>query len=174
MISSREMVRHLIGAVLLLAALSVLPFVITERYALGEIITFLIWAAVAVQWNVLTGHAGVFSLGQMLFFAIGSYAVAMLAVYFGLSPWASMPVAGLTAAVAALLIGLACLRLAAAYVALLTFAIAYMIYTLIITDSACYITTGGTCTPFFGGTNGFSPVRRSGIPQAAQGQLDHR
>ncbi|MFZ5672560.1 MAG: phenylacetaldoxime dehydratase family protein [Pseudomonadota bacterium] len=156
MTPSTEMNRHLVGAVLLLAALSLLPFLVTERYALGELITFLIWASVAVQWNVLTGHAGVFSLGQMLFFAIGSYCVAMLAVYFGLSPWISMPVAGLAAAIAALLIGLACLRLAAAYVALLTFAIAYMAYTLIITDSACYITTGGTCTPFFGGTNGFS------------------
>lgn len=169
MISSSEMRRHILGAMVLLAAMSVLPFIITERYALGEIITFLIWAAVAVQWNVLTGHAGVFSLGQMLFFAIGSYAVAMLAVYFGLSPWASMPVAGLAAAVAALLIGLACLRLAAAYVALLTFAIAYMVYTLIITDSACYITTGGTCTPFFGGTNGFSQFVDLGFRKLLKG-----
>lgn len=169
MISSSEMGRHLQGAALLVVAMSALPFIVTERYALGEIITFLIWAAVAVQWNVLTGHAGVFSLGQMLFFAIGSYSVAMLAVYFGLSPWVSMPVAGLAAAVAALLIGLACLRLAAAYVALLTFAIAYMVYTLIITDSACFITTGGTCTPFFGGTNGFSQFIDLGFRKLLKG-----
>lgn len=169
MISSGEMGWHLLGAVLLLVAMSALPFIITERYALGEIITFLIWASVAVQWNVLTGHAGVFSLGQMLFFAIGSYCVAMLAVYFGMSPWLSMPVAGLAAAIAALLIGLACLRLAAAYVALLTFAIAYMVYTLIITDSACYITTGGTCTPFFGGTNGFSQFLDLGFRKLLKG-----
>ncbi|MBK1870592.1 phenylacetaldoxime dehydratase family protein [Aestuariivirga sp. YIM B02566] len=169
MMPAQEMSRHLLGAVLLLAALSALPFLVTERYALGEFITFLIWASVAVQWNVLTGHAGVFSLGQMLFFAIGSYCVAMFAVYFGLPPWASMPVAGLAAGVAALLIGLACLRLAAAYVALLTFAIAYMVYTLIITDSACYITTGGTCTPFFGGTNGFSQFVDLGFRKLLKG-----
>jgi branched-chain amino acid transport system permease protein len=169
MMPAHDMSRHLLGAVLLLAALSVLPFLVTERYALGELITFLIWASVAVQWNVLTGHAGVFSLGQMLFFAIGSYCVAMFAVYFGLPPWASMPVAGLAAGVAALLIGLACLRLAAAYVALLTFAITYMVYTLIITDSACYITTGGTCTPFFGGTNGFSQFADLGFRKLLKG-----
>lgn len=169
MMQAQEMSRHLLGAVLLLAALSALPFLVTERYALGEFITFLIWASVAVQWNVLTGHAGVFSLGQMLFFAIGSYCVAMFAVHFGLPPWASMPVAGLAAGVAALLIGLACLRLAAAYVALLTFAIAYMVYTLIITDSACYITTGGTCTPFFGGTNGFSQFVDLGFRKLLKG-----
>lgn len=169
MMRSHEMGRHLLGAVLLLTALSALPLLVTERYALGEFITFLIWASVAVQWNVLTGHAGVFSLGQMLFFAIGSYCVAMFAVYFGLSPWMSMPIAGLAAALAALLIGLACLRLAAAYVALLTFAIAYMAYTLIITDSACYITTGGTCTPFFGGTNGFSQFIDLGFRRLLKG-----
>lgn len=169
MMPASEMGRHLLGSVLLLAAMSALPFIVTERYALGEIITFLIWASVAVQWNVLTGHAGVFSLGQMLFFAIGSYSVAMLAVYFGLSPWLSMPLAGLAAAIAALLIGLACLRLAAAYVALLTFAIAYMVYTLIITDSACYITTSGTCTPFFGGTNGFSQFVDLGFRKLLKG-----
>lgn len=169
MIFSDEMGRHLVGALLLLAAMSALPFIVTERYALGEIITFLIWASVAVQWNVLTGHAGVFSLGQMLFFAIGSYCVAMLAAYLGLSPWLSMPVAGLAAAIAALLIGFACLRLAAAYVALLTFAIAYMVYTLIITDSACYVTTGGTCIPFFGGTNGFSQFLDFGFRKLLKG-----
>lgn len=169
MMPAHEMSRHLLGAVLLFAALSALPFLVTERYALGELITFLIWASVAVQWNVLTGHAGVFSLGQMLFFAIGSYCVAMFAVYFGLPPWASMPVAGLAAGVAALLIGLACLRLAAAYVALLTFAIAYMAYTLIISNSACYITTGGICIPFFGGTNGFSQFIDLGFRKLLKG-----
>lgn len=169
MMPSNEMGRHLAGAALLFAAMSILPFVVTERYALGQIIIFLVWASVAVQWNVLTGHAGVFSLGQMLFFAIGSYSVAMFAVYLGLSPWVSMPLAGLAAAVAALLIGLACLRLAAAYVALLTFAIAYMVYTLIITDSACTIAASGTCTPIFGGTNGFSQFLDLGFRKLLKG-----
>jgi len=67
-------------------------------YILGEVITFMLWASVAVQWNVLMGHAGVFSLGQMLFFACGSYTVAMLGSYLGVSPWLSIPLGAVVAA----------------------------------------------------------------------------
>lgn len=151
-----ELQKHLLGAAALFAIVAVIPLFMKERYVLGQIITLLIWASVAIQWNVLMGHAGVFSLGQMLFFAIGSYSVAMLASYLSISPWITLLFAGLLAGGAALVIGLACLRLGTAYVALLTFAIAYMAYTLIITQSDCYLTAGGNCQPFFGGTNGFS------------------
>jgi branched-chain amino acid transport system permease protein len=148
--------KHLLGVVALAIVMGVLPFVITEKYLVGQIIVFMLWASVTTQWNVLTGHAGVFSLGQMLFFAVGAYAVGMLGAYFDLSPWLSMPVGAFVAAVAAFIIGLACLRLEAAYVALLTFAIVFMVQTLIVTDSACFSTAGGLCQPLFGGGNGFS------------------
>lgn len=144
-----------IGCVLV-AALAFLPALITERYLLGEVIIFMIWAAVAMHWNVLTGYAGVFSLGQMLFFAIGAYSVAMLGHYYDVTPWLGMPIAASMAAVAALLIGMACLRLSTAYVALLTLAVAYMVYTLIITESGCISNEGGRCQRLFGGTTGFS------------------
>jgi ABC-type branched-subunit amino acid transport system permease subunit len=151
-----ELQRHLYGAVIFFLVVGQLPLVIHERYLLGEIIVFMLWASVAVQWNVLMGHAGVFSLGQMLFFAFGAYAVAMMANYFGLSPWLGMPLGGLAAAFAALLIGLACLRLATAYVALLTFAMSYMAYSLILTDTECFRTAAGGCQPLFGGAIGIS------------------
>jgi len=147
--------KHLIGAVIFLLFLAVLPFVINQRYLIGEIIVFMLWVSVAIQWNVLMGHAGVFSLGQMLFFAIGAYAVGMLGTYLDLSPWYGLPVGAIAASLAALIIGLACLRLEKAYVALLTFAIMFMVHRLIITDAECVITTGGGCTPMFGGGNGF-------------------
>jgi branched-chain amino acid transport system permease protein len=116
----------------------------------------MIWASVAVQWNVLLGHAGVFSLGQMLFFAIGVYSVAMLGWYQSISPWISMPFGAVIASISAAIIGLACLRLEKAYVALLTFAIAFMVGTLIATDSECFTSDNGYCVPLFGGGNGFS------------------
>ena len=164
-----ELQKHLLGALLLFATVAVLPLFIHERYILGELITLMLWASVAVQWNVLMGHAGVFSLAQMLLFAIGSYTVAMLATYLGISPWFSIPLGACLAAAAALVIGIACLRLATAYVALLTFAIAYMIYTLIITQSDCYSTTGGGCNPFFGGTNGFAQFEDLGFRRWLKG-----
>lgn len=162
--------KHLVGVVLLLAFMAFLPTVITQRYFLGEIIVFMIWASVAVQWNVLMGHAGVFSLGQMLIFAVGAYSAAMLMTYLDLSPWMAMPIAAIVAAVAALVIGLACLRLGPAYVALLTFAISYMVYVLIITDSECFTNTAGGCQRFFGGTTGFSRLEDLGFRKLLRGQ----
>jgi ABC-type branched-subunit amino acid transport system permease subunit len=151
-----ELQKNLLCALLFFVLMATLPLVITQRYLLGEVITFMLWTSVALQWNVLMGHAGVFSLGQMVFFVCGSYTVAMLGTYLGVSPWLSIPLGAIVAAVAALVIGIACLRLAPAYVALLTFAIGYMIYTLINSESECYITTGGNCLTFWGGSNGFA------------------
>jgi branched-chain amino acid transport system permease protein len=151
-----ELQKHLLGTLLLFVLMATLPLMITQRYLLGEVITFMLWTSVAVQWNVLMGHAGVFSLGQMLFLACGSYTVAMLGTYLGVSPWLSIPLGAVVAAVAALAIGVACLRLAPAYVALLTFAIGFMILTLISSESECYRTIGGNCLTFWGGTIGFN------------------
>lgn len=160
---------NLTGALLLVAILASVPAVIGERYLLNEIVVFLLWASVAVQWNVLTGHAGVFSLAQMLLFAIGAYGVAMSTTYLGLSPWLAMPLGAVSAALAAVLIGLACLRLAAAYVALLTFSISYMVYVLIITETECFTTIGGGCQRFFGGTSGFSRIEDLGFRELLRG-----
>lgn len=160
---------NLLGALGLIAAMALVPAVIGERYLLGEVIVFMLWASVAVQWNVLTGHAGVFSLGQMLLFAIGAYGVAMSTTYLGLSPWLAMPLRATASALAAMLIGLACLRLATAYVALLTFAIAHMVYVLIISETSCFTTIGGGCQRFFGGTSGFSRIEDLGFRQMLRG-----
>lgn len=149
--------------------MSVPPFLVSQRYLLGELIVFMLWASVAIQWNVLMGHAGVFSLGQMLFFAVGAYTVGMSGAYLDLSPWLSMPLGGIIAAAAALAIGAACLRLATAYVALLTFAIVYMVHTLIITDAGCFTLSGGICQPLFGGGNGFSSIPDFGFRQLLKG-----
>ena len=161
--------KHLVGAAIFVALMATVPFVVSERYILGEVIVFMLWASVATQWNVLTGHAGVFSLGQMLFFAIGSYTVGIAASYLGLSPWIAMPAGAVLAAVAAFFIGLACLRLGSAYVALLTFAIVFMVSTLIITDSECFTYVNGICQPLFGGGNGFSGFEDFGFRKLLKG-----
>lgn len=165
-----DLKKHLIALLVILAFIAFLPMVITQRYFLGEIILFMIWASVATQWNVLLGHAGVFSLGQMLFFAIGAYAVAMMGYYLDASPWMSLPIGASAAAVAALFIGLACLRLGSAYVALLTFAIVFMVGTLVMTETNCFTTVGQTCQPLFGGGNGFSGFDDLGFRKLLKGK----
>ncbi|MEZ5715536.1 MAG: branched-chain amino acid ABC transporter permease [Paracoccaceae bacterium] len=144
-----------IGVIFLAAAITA-PFVIESRYVIGQLILGLVWASVAVQWNLLFGYAGVFSLAQMALFAIGGYGTAMLAHYLGWNIWSSIGAGAVIAAAFSMLIGLACLRLQGVYVALLTYAIASVIYLLIMSDTACFRMEGTTCRQFTGGATGFA------------------
>ncbi len=148
--------RHLLIGLAVIAVFAALPLVISERYLLGEVIIFFIWAMVAMNWNVLMGHAGVFSLAQMLFVAVGAYGMAMGVTFVGLSVWAAIPLAALASALLAIVVGMACLRLTGAYVALLTYAIAEMVHVLIITDTECFTLIRNNCQQLFGGSTGFS------------------
>ncbi|WP_138935382.1 branched-chain amino acid ABC transporter permease [Roseovarius arcticus] len=148
--------RHIAVGIAVIAGFCLLPLIITERYLLGEIVVFFIWAMVAMNWNILMGHAGVFSLAQMLFIAVGAYGMAMGVTFIGLNVWAAIPMAAVSSALLALVIGMACLRLTGAYVALLTYAIAEMIHVLIITDTECFTLVRNNCQQLFGGSTGFS------------------
>jgi len=145
----------LTGLVLLAVAVA-LPFLFPSRYVVGQLTLFFIWATVVSQWNLVFGVAGIFSLAQMALFAIGGYVTGMLALYLDVSLWAGMFVGGIVAILLSLLIGLACLRLHGAYVALLTLAVAQVMYLLIITDTECFMKQGVTCINFTGGTRGLA------------------
>ncbi len=164
-----NMSRHLLTGLVIIAAFAALPLVLTQRYLLGEVAVFFIWAMVAINWNLLMGHAGVFSLAQMLLFACGAYGVAMGVTFAGLSVWAAIPIAALSSAALAVVIGLACLRLTGAYVALLTYAIASMVHVLIITDTECFSLVQNNCQQLFGGSTGFSQFEDFGFRPLLKG-----
>jgi branched-chain amino acid transport system permease protein len=146
--------RDLLVGVAMLACASAVPFVFPERYLITQITVFFIWATVVTQWNLVLGVGGIFSLAQMALFACGSYGTAMLGYYFHWPLWLAMPASALLARVASMLIGRACLRLKGPYVALLTLAIAQVIYLLIINDTECFTTNEGGCMPLLGGVRG--------------------
>ncbi len=158
----------LIGALFLTLAIAA-PFVIGSKYLIGQLIVGLFWASIAVQWNLLFGYAGVFSLAQMALFAVGGYGTAMLASYLGLNIWLSILAGAGIATVFSMLIGLACLRLQGVYVALLTFAIANVLYFLIMTDTACFRMEGTACRQFTGGPAGFSRFGDFGMRDLLRG-----
>jgi len=130
--------------------------VVPERYVSTEVAVFFIWATVVTQWNLVLGIGGIFSPAQMALFACGSYGsgTAMLGYYFHWPLWLAMPASAVLALAVSMLIGLACLRLKGPYVALLTLAIAQVIYRLIINDTECFTTNEGGCMPLFGGVRG--------------------
>ena len=148
--------RDLLIAVALTLVLALVPLLIGTRYIITQMTLFFIWAIVVSQWNLVLGVAGIFSLAQMALFAVGAYATAMLGYYVGIPIALAMPAAGLITVAFSVVIGLACLRLRGPYVALLTLAIAQVIYLVIVNDTACFTMPPSGCLPFFGGVRGFS------------------
>lgn len=92
----------------------------------------LIFALMAVAWNVMSGFGGMFSFGHAAFFGLGAYADAYLLTRYGLSPWLGMAVGALLAAGFGALTGFLCFRyrLTGAPYALATFAFAETLHLL--------------------------------------------
>ena len=76
--------------------------------------------AIASAGVWLTFYIGRINIGQGAFALLGAYVSAILVTKFDISFWFSLPVAGLFAAVVAILIGLPILRLRGVYFAMIT------------------------------------------------------
>ncbi len=103
--------------------LALLPFVIHNDYYLNILTICLIYAALASTWNLMVGYAGILSFGHQAFYGLGAYFSAIITIHLGVSPWLSLPLGGLFAALLSLTIGIPCLRLRIApYIAIATLA----------------------------------------------------
>lgn len=99
------------------------------------------FATLALAWNIIGGFAGYASFGNVVFFGLGGYAVAVLMAKAGWSFWAAFPIAGLIGAGFALLLGLPILRLRGHYFAIATLGVAEGTREIIINTSS--VTGGG-------------------------------
>ena len=151
---SRSWRRDLAVGVVLLAIAVAVPLLFKTRYIVTQPTLFFIWAIVVTQWNLVLGVGGIFSLAQMALFACGAYTAAMLGYYLAVPLWLGIPLGGGVTVLLSLLIGLACLRLRGPYVALLTLAIAQVIFIYIINDTDCFTNPPSGCMPLFGGVRG--------------------
>lgn len=110
-----------IGIILGLIFIALYPLLHGDTYVMHIFILFFIWALVASNWNLLMGYAGIFSLGNIGYFAIGGYASGILAKTFGWSPWICIFLGGLVSmALVTFFVGLPALRLSGIYIALLS------------------------------------------------------
>jgi branched-chain amino acid transport system permease protein len=112
----------LLGAILVVAAACVLPFVVSN-YRVFQLTMVLIYAIALLGLNILTGYNGQVSLGHGAFYAIGAYVTAILMDKFGVPYWLCIPAAGAVCLLAGFLFGLPALRLEGVYLALATFAL---------------------------------------------------
>lgn len=113
---------------LLIALLAVVPFAVTNAYHLHVLTIFLLFAIFASGWNLTLGILGLKTLGHHAFFALGAYCSAMVSHYAGISPWLTIWLGAVLAALAGLLIGVPILRIRSMpHVAIVTLAFAEII-----------------------------------------------
>ena len=125
------MVNRNIVLIPLVILLAVLPAFIRDPYILNILITTGIWATSV--WGVrLIMTTGQLTLGHTAYMAVGAYASTLLVMKGGLSFWLALPLAGLTAALVALLIGYPTLRIKGVYFSIITFAFAEIIRLIIV------------------------------------------
>jgi len=102
--------------------LFLLPLITAHPYYLRILIMASIFALFAASWDLLSGFTGQISFGHALFFGVAAYTSALLNLNIGLPPWLTIPLGALAAVLAGLIIGVPCLRLRGAYLALATLA----------------------------------------------------
>jgi branched-chain amino acid transport system permease protein len=145
-VTARRFLPALAGALLGGAAIAVLPFFLgdTNEYRFAFVATFFV-AALGLQ--ILTGYAGLISLGQGGFMLVGAYVTTILSVDHGWSDLATIPLAGLITGVFGFLFGFPAMRLRSVYLALATFSIPIALIALAKSDFLDQWTGGGGGKP---------------------------
>jgi len=131
-----------------IAFVAVLPLFVRSDYWVGHVFTaMIIFALYASSWNLLA-YSGQGSLGHAAFLGIGGFASALLAKV-GLPEIAGLFIGGLLSAGIGFLVGLACVRLKAWFLAMVTFGFSIIIVTIFTQfDSVFWGVTGFQTTSF--------------------------
>ena len=108
-------------------ALFVLPL-ITDAYTQKIAIEILIFALAAYALAFLIGNGGLVSFGHAAFFGIGAYAAALSVKKIGFRMEPALILAPVASATAAALFGIFIVRLSGIYLAMLTLAVAQIVY----------------------------------------------
>ena len=117
-------------ATILFLAMALVPSVLSFAGAAGGGIAQLymlnkigIYAILALSLNIILGHTGLFHMGHAAFFAVGAYTTAILNTMYSWPIFATMPVAGVLAAVFALLVAVPIIHLRGDYLLVVTIGI---------------------------------------------------
>ena len=139
--------KHCLWALMALGAL--LPFVVQDQYVLHIAIMVLFYAILATSLNLVVGYVGEFSLGHTAFLGTGAYAAALLSTQYGWPLWATIPTAGVLAAVVGFIVGGITLRLQGPFFVIVTLSFAEVLR--LIADNWIALTNG--------------PMGIAGVPQ---------
>jgi len=113
--------QHWILLTIALLLLLVMPFYLSGRVL--HFVNLLGISLIAAQGlNVLTGFAGLISLGQSAFIGVGAYSSALLTVHLGFPFWLALPCSAIIAGLVGLIFGAPALRIKGFYLAMATLA----------------------------------------------------
>ena len=127
--SYREMLYLLVPrAIPVVGLLGVAPFL--SPYWREVFISTAVYALLAISWDLLIS-AGLVSLGQSLFYGIGSYIAGALNYYWGWSPLFTIPVATVGGGLLCTVMLLPVLRLRGIYFAMVTLVLPLMLMRLV-------------------------------------------
>lgn len=89
-----------------------------------------IYVILALSLNLIVGYTGLSALGHAAFSCIGAYTSSLLVLRMGLSPWLGLMAGACFAAVSGIFIGYPAIRLKGDYLALATFGLGVIVYSI--------------------------------------------
>ena len=113
--------------ILAVAALVVAAIVSADGYQVYIISLVGLTAMVGIGINILLGLTGQISLGHAGFYAIGAYVGAILTTTYEWSFWVALPLAGIVAGIAGMLLAVPALRVRGPYLAMITIAFGFVV-----------------------------------------------
>jgi len=108
------------ASLVILVILAAIPFVVKTTYFIFILIMVFMFTAMAAGWNMCAGYTGIVPFGNIAFFGIGAYTLAIFLIRWGVPPFIGVILGGLMAVIFALIVGYPCLRLRGAYFAIAT------------------------------------------------------
>ncbi len=98
------------------------------EYLLHILVITGIYIILTLSLNLVVGYTGLAALGHAAFSCVGAYASSLLALNYGVSPWLGLLVGACVAAILGVFIGAPSLRLKGDYLAIATFGLGVIVY----------------------------------------------
>ena len=106
--------------VLIMGLLFCIPLVVTSKVIVNTFTLILLYVVLVSSLNIVNGYSGQFNVGQAGFYCIGAYTAAILSTRCGWSFWILLPISGLMASIASLLLSIPTAKLKGMYFTIVT------------------------------------------------------
>jgi len=98
------------------------------EYFLHILIISGIYIILTLSLNLIVGFTGLAALGHIAFACVGAYTSSLLALNYGISPWIGLVIGACFASLLGIIIGFPSIRLKGDYLALATFGLGVIVY----------------------------------------------